>query len=270
MQIFDPTTGAPFPGNVIPDTRITPQSMGLLKYIPLPNQPGTVQNYYYSTAVPSNTQNVSVSVSKKLAQNDNLSSRFSYQDRNSHNANPFGFIDTSNGYGLSSSLGETHNLTTHTINSVNVSFSRNYSTALPFFANTSNVAAALDIMGVSSLPINYGPPNISFTNFGALSDGNFSLSRTQSLIANDTWILIRGHHTMRIGGDYRRLNNDPSTDANGRGTFNFNGLATSGFTAAGLRHRQYRSRFRRLPPGTSAVQHHPLQRPERLPASQCV
>ena len=79
-----------------------------------------------------------------------MSSRFSYQDRNSHNANPFGFIDTSNGYGLSSSLSETHNLTTHTINSASVSFSRNYSTALPYFANTTNVAAALGITGVSS------------------------------------------------------------------------------------------------------------------------
>ena len=236
VQIYDPTTSAPFVGNVIPQSRITPQGAGLLKFIPLPNEPGTVQNYYFSTAVPSNTQNVSVSVSKKLTQNDNLSSRFSYQDRNAHNAQPFGFIDTSNGYGLTSSLGETHNLTTHTINSVNVSFSRNYSTALPFFAYNSayNVAPALGITGVSSLPINYGPPNLSFTNFGALTDGNFSLSRTQSLIVNDTWILLRGHHTMRIGGDYRRLNNDPSTDANGRGTFNFNGIGTSGYTANGL------------------------------------
>ena len=39
---------------------------------------------------------------------------------------------------------------------------------------------------------------------------------------------------MRVGGDYRRLNNDPSTDANGRGTFQFNGIATSGYTANGL------------------------------------
>jgi hypothetical protein len=230
VQIFDPLTSAPFPGNVVPQTRITPQALALLKFIPSANQPGTLQNYYYSTAVPSNTQNISVSVSKKLAQNDNLSSRFSYQDRNSHTANPFGFIDTGNGYGLSSSLGETHNLTTHTINSVNVSFSRNYSTALPFFANT----PYFGIAGVTPLAINGGPPNLSFTNFNGLTDGNFSLSRTQSLIANDTWILIRGHHTMRVGGDYRRLNNDPSTDANGRGTFNFNGIGTSGYTASGL------------------------------------
>ncbi len=234
VQIYDPATGAPFSGNVIPQARITPQAAGLLKYLPLPNQPGTVQNYYFSTAVPNNTQNISVSVSKKLAQKDNLSSRFSYQDRNSHTANPYGFVDTGNGYGLTSSLGETHTLTTHTINSTNVSFSRNYSTALPYFANTSDVAAALGIGGISSLPVNYGPPNLSFTNFGALTDGNYSLNRTQSMIVNDTWILLRGHHTMRAGGDYRRLNNDPSTDANGRGTFNFNGIATSGYTANGL------------------------------------
>jgi hypothetical protein len=234
VQVFDPVSGSPFPNNIIPASRLNPAANGLLKYIPLANEPGTTQNYYFSTAVPSNTQNVSATVSRKLSQNDNLSVRFSYQDRNAHSAQQYGFIDQSNGYGLSSSVSETHNLTVHTINSASINFSRNYSTANPYFANTTDVAAELGISGVSQSPINYGPPNLSFTNFGALSDGNYSVNRTQTMIVNDTWILLRGHHTIRAGGDYRRMNNDPTTDANGRGTFAFTGIETSGFTSAGL------------------------------------
>ena len=37
MQIIDPTTGAPFPGNVIPQSRISPQATALLSFYPLPN-----------------------------------------------------------------------------------------------------------------------------------------------------------------------------------------------------------------------------------------
>lgn len=37
VQIFDPTTGLPFPGNMIPPDRISYQSQSLLKFYPLPN-----------------------------------------------------------------------------------------------------------------------------------------------------------------------------------------------------------------------------------------
>jgi hypothetical protein len=37
--IVDPTTGQPFPGNIIPSTRFDPLSVKLLPYVPLPNLP---------------------------------------------------------------------------------------------------------------------------------------------------------------------------------------------------------------------------------------
>ena len=35
--IVNPATGKPFPGNVIPQSLITPQAQFMLKYMPLPN-----------------------------------------------------------------------------------------------------------------------------------------------------------------------------------------------------------------------------------------
>lgn len=219
----------PFAGNLIPMSLWNPASAKLLSFFPAPTFPNlTAQNYYFSTATPSNTQNVSATVSRKLAQNDNMSIRFSYQDRDAKSASGFGYIDTTSGYGLTSTLTETHNFTVHTINTASANFSRNYSTANPFFANNLTYDnLGLGILGVSQAPVNYGPPNLSFTNFTGLTDGNYSVTRAQTTILNDTWILLRGHHTMRVGGDYRRLNNDPTTDSNGRGTFAFTGIGTS-------------------------------------------
>src|SRR5207253_11464378 len=37
VQVFDPLTGAPFAGNLIPQNRISPQARALMTLFPLPN-----------------------------------------------------------------------------------------------------------------------------------------------------------------------------------------------------------------------------------------
>ena len=64
--------GAPFPGNVIPSSLFNPAAAGLLQYIPLPNLPGTVQNFEFVTAVPADTDNVSFVLNQNLGKNDRL------------------------------------------------------------------------------------------------------------------------------------------------------------------------------------------------------
>src|SRR5437899_1545054 len=51
VQLFDPSTHQPLPGNVIPTSRINPIAAGLLSYIPLPNTTGSVNNYGYATSI---------------------------------------------------------------------------------------------------------------------------------------------------------------------------------------------------------------------------
>ncbi|HLK62921.1 MAG TPA: carboxypeptidase regulatory-like domain-containing protein [Bryobacteraceae bacterium] len=51
FQIIDPTTGAQFPGNIIPASRITPLGQAMLNFFPLPNFAGTgsqanIVNYF--------------------------------------------------------------------------------------------------------------------------------------------------------------------------------------------------------------------------------
>lgn len=53
VPIFDPAGGepgsrAPFPGNVIPGSRLSPQALSLLSLLPLPNRPGLRDNYLAS------------------------------------------------------------------------------------------------------------------------------------------------------------------------------------------------------------------------------
>jgi hypothetical protein len=55
FPIIDPTTGAQFPGNIIPSSRITPLGQAMLNFFPLPNFTGTgsqanVVNYFESAS----------------------------------------------------------------------------------------------------------------------------------------------------------------------------------------------------------------------------
>ena len=110
------------------------------------------------------------------------------------------------------------------------------------------MAADLGITGTDKIPINYGPPNLSFTNFGGLSDGTASVNRSQTTNFTDTitYVVHRNHNSPSAFG-YRRMQQNTLSYANSRGSFSFGGLLTSGFDADGKPLPEHRLRFRRFP-----------------------
>lgn len=234
VQIFDPTTHLPFPGNIVPLSMITPIARSLLTYMPLPNQPGQVNNYELLYSVPQNTNNGSIRIQRNISQDDRLSFRFAGQSRDGDNVQTFGFLDTTSGYGISTNVGWTHNFTPRVINTAQVTFNRNVNQTNPFFADGANVAAELGIAGASTNPLSYGPPNLNFTNFGALSDASPVLTRNQSQGFSNSLVWAHGAHTLTWGVQYNRNDLNSQTEQNGRGTFNFTGQATSELDARGL------------------------------------
>ncbi len=226
-RIFDPTTGLPFPGNRIPLDRFNPAAQGLLQFIPQPNQPGLVQNYQYLTSTANNSDNFGVRANHSLSQRDRFDMNLNAQRRSGRNVQLYGYRDEANGFGINLGAGWTHNLTSRTIHSLRWNFSRNRSETVPYFAYGEDVGGNLGISGVSNDPINFGPPNLSFTNFGGLTDASPMLQRNQTSGVTDGLTLVRGSHTVTFGVGYRRMQVNTRTDQNARGTFTFSGLATS-------------------------------------------
>ncbi|MEO8658589.1 MAG: TonB-dependent receptor [Bryobacteraceae bacterium] len=233
VTIYDPLTGSPFPGNVIPVTRIDPAAQGLLKYFPNANQSGLVQNYQYVTSVPSNSDNLGVRVNQTLTSKDRLAGGFNYQHRSGERAQTFGYLDDSGGSGYSLNLTWTRNIRAGLVNTARASLNRNTNSTTPFFAFGDNVAALLGIAGTSTSPINYGPPNISFTNFGTLTDASPVSRHDQTVSVNDSLLIVHGKHNVTVGGEYKRQQINSISDTNARGTFAFSGIATSAFDANG-------------------------------------
>jgi hypothetical protein len=231
--IYDPATGAPFPGNVVPSSLFNPAAAGLLQYIPLPNLPGTVQNFDFVTAVPADTDNVSIRLNQNLGKNDRLALTESFQRRKSDTAQLFGFLDPGSGFGDNTNLSWTHNVGSNGVNTAQVTFNRNRTTQDSFFSYGTNVAADLGIQGTSQEPINFGPPNLSFTNFSGLTDAIPSNAAVQYVQEGDSYMWVKKNHTMTFGGDFKRQDRNTITDQNARGTFSFSGIATSAFNSNG-------------------------------------
>ena len=60
VVIINPQTRQPFTGNIIPAAQISAAARGLLSFIPLPNLPGTLQNFHYVTSATNNISNINV------------------------------------------------------------------------------------------------------------------------------------------------------------------------------------------------------------------
>ena len=226
--IYDPTTGSPFPGNRIPANRISATSTALLDYFPSPNLPFATRNYQTSWSGRSNSQNINSRVSNiKVGNKDTINTGIGYQGSSSISPNLFQFVDTGAGRGINANVAWSRAFTTRVINNLRYTFSRSRQLSSPYFANSENVAAELGIAGTSQNPANWGPPNLTFTNYGSLTDGNYSLNRNQTSALGESLTWVRGLHNFSFGGDYRRQQNNQLADNNGRGTYTFNGSMTS-------------------------------------------
>ena len=227
VTIYDPLTGSPFPGNVIPTNRISPIALGLLKYYPVPNGPGYKYNYQAPIVTVQNSDNINTRLSQTINTKNRINGGLGYMGSNSTTPNIFNFIDTGTARNINANVNWGHNFSTRVINNLRYTFSRSRNLVSPFFAYNQNIAAELGINGTSQDPRNYGPPNLSFTNYGGLSDQNSSLIRNQTSSAGDSLIWVKGVHNMTFGMDYRRVQLNRASDSNGRGAFTFTGLTTS-------------------------------------------
>jgi trimeric autotransporter adhesin len=236
--VNDPTTGQPFPGNQIPASRLSGIALALENYYPLPNAPQSRLNYQTALVGVSNQDNLNARLNQTINKTNRLSGGIGWQRSNSANPNVLGFTDDSSYYGVNTNISWAHTYSKHLVQNLGFNFSRSRSLLSPYFSTLhQDIASELGIQGTSSLPLDWGPPNIGFTNFAGLTDGNASLSRNQTTGLNYGLNFVHNQHQFNFGSNYSRQQINPFSDANGRGSFNFSGSApgpigTSGYDFA--------------------------------------
>jgi hypothetical protein len=238
ITLFDPFSNFSGPrtplGNGCQIPTINTAAAGLLAFYPMPNLPGTVQNYILQTTVPVNSDTLNLHVLHTI--NSKLSLNGGY-NLNSQRQNTFAnFLNTagtSSTLNQSVTLGLAHNWTSHLVETTQLNWSRSRARVLSDNSFVNNVAGDLGITGVSTEPITFGIPQVNFTSFSALNDPVPSLVRNQTLRLSDSWKWVHGKHTITLGGEMRRIELNSEANPQPRGSFNFTGVMTSQLTATG-------------------------------------
>jgi trimeric autotransporter adhesin len=227
IQIFDPVTGLPFPGNVAP---ISQQAQALLAFYPLPNVAGN-SAYNYQIPILSGTHQdaLQTRLDKAIGPKNQLYGHFAFQSTRSDNSNLFEFLDRTDALGLNSDVNWFHRFGHQLFMTTGYRFSRLRTQLTPYFANRENVSGAAGITGNDQDPADWGPPSLSFSSgITGLSDAQSSLNRNETNAASLSMSLNHLRHYWTFGGDFRRQEFNYLSQQNPRGTFTFTGAATQG------------------------------------------
>ncbi|MFZ0934831.1 MAG: TonB-dependent receptor, partial [Bryobacteraceae bacterium] len=231
--IYDPLSGAPFAGNVIPQYRLNSPALDLLNFYPQPNFPGSSRYNYQAPIVSINNRtNINSRIIETINAKNQVSGNFAWQGSNSSTPNLFGFTDTNKMTGINTNASWIYHFTTRLIGTLRYGFSRSATTMTPFFANSENVSAAAGILGSDQAAQFWGPPSLAFSSgIYGLSDGSYALNHNNTNQAGESLIWVRGEHNVTFGGDFRRLDFNQIAQQNARGSFTFTGNMT-GLTGA--------------------------------------
>jgi len=237
--ITDPTTGKPFPGNIIPSGRISSVAQAFQQYYVDPNAgpaDSYVGNYQGTKPRPETAKRFDVRIDHHLSDRDALSGRVTRQiDPMPNNfewqSNTPIFGHSLNRNVANAYVSETHTFTPALLNEFRIGFSRDFYDLLAYH-DGAQVVQQVGLQGVPAAPAGFtGFPAVFIDNFGGLYDRpqNLSIGQTWELLNNVTW--QKGAHNIKAGVLVRYAR-PQATDTNNRfGTYDFTGFAT-GFSYA--------------------------------------
>ena len=226
--VNDPSTGQPFVGNLIPQSRLSPQAQSLLRFYPLPNLASSTQ-YNYQTPVVGRMDQDSMQtrLQKSIGRSNQVFGTFAFQNTRNQNNSIFNFLDHTGILGYAINVNWMHRFNNRIFTTTTVAFNRQTTDLNPYFANRENVSGEAGIMGNLQSPIYWGPPQLSFTSgIYPLSDASTSHNHNQTANLTSQTYWSHSPHNFTFGGDFRRQQFNSLSQSNPTGAFQFNGLAS--------------------------------------------
>jgi Carboxypeptidase regulatory-like domain len=243
--VVDPNTGSPFPGNVIPATRLNPVAQSLFNnYLPLPNYgdgSSTNANYRRQTPTPADINGYDIRVDHLISAKQQIYGRWSWKNVNTTTANSILPSDNDHETNRNFLFSHNYSFTPTLLNEAR--FGATYYALKVGFPISG--AGAVGTLGLSGLDLS-DVPNVNafpafdfsdstgFTPFGRDKTGT---TRSQTLQFTDNLSWVKRKHTMKFGVDFRRLYySDPESfgGADDFGQFTFNANTFSGNAFADL------------------------------------
>jgi hypothetical protein len=235
-QLVDPVTGAPFPGNQVPQSHLSPVAQYFLQHVPLPNGPGR-QLTYNGAPLLQDTDEFLVKTDYNIGKH-HLSGHYFYINyRVPIDIPPAGNILEINSNPAASII--LNNISVVDLYTINDKFFLNsyFGYTSQNGASLSNIPFNMSDAGVNiaqppSLPGGKGPGlgvdvsgglNISGSHFGQFNRGDQSL--------REIGTMIKGKHAIQFGGEVLRIRLSVANQYEQSGVFDFSNSLSGDNTA---------------------------------------
>ncbi len=235
--IKDPFTGVPFPGNQVPASRISPLAQRILDLFPLPTRAGIAGNYLAQPVLRGTENQSNARLDMQLTERQQITLRYSHGNRDL--LEPFAEDSTdAPGFGSYVNDGGHNGMLHHVIvlgpratNSLIVGVNRVTRRVLPENFET-DVNRLWGVHYLPSRPIDFGYPAINVAGLSTVGDVTqipIQRALTTYQLSNG-FSIVRGAHTMNIGGEVRNTRQNGILDQLVRGSMSFSGA----FSGSGL------------------------------------
>jgi len=233
LVLIDPLTGDPFPGNVIPQSRLHPVSLRMLPTIPEPNRPDYYP--YYTNNQPSvdNNNTITGRVDYEFSRTSKLFGNWSFTNGDAVNVNPlpeFSTDQTRRSQNIA--LSYIRNFGSQLVSTFNLTFQRRIENALSKHAFQSGLLESLGINGVEVQDDSEeGYPEMTISGYPSLGQSRRNQSPRTSYFNEfgfkTNFTYVRGDHKFNFGMEAQNYQlNNYRTGGERRGKFGFYGQFT--------------------------------------------
>ncbi|HEV8369347.1 MAG TPA: TonB-dependent receptor [Pyrinomonadaceae bacterium] len=229
--IYDPNTGLPFGGNIIPSSRLDPISVKFLKYYNSASVLGT-NNFAQTSSQPLDRFGFVLRFDFIESSKSQWMGRYNWGDENT----------STQGLNLAGTkvltkykqwaVANTRAINSNLVNEVRFGYTKFFNSLGTLSAGTLDVVSDIGIPNQNpGDPITWGIPNIAFngggfTGIGDANDGPFANdNNTTQFFEKLSW--IHGKHTFGFGGEFSRQNFNQVGNQFSRGVFTFQANATT-------------------------------------------
>lgn len=235
-KVINPNTGQPYPGNCI-TSGFDPVALNIQKYFPAPNLPGYVNNYSVVQSNPSTSQWYVGKLDYTPTERQHISGSYMvYPISLVNSVDAFcslGFDCTKgNNYNEDAQISDVWTINPHMVNDAHIGGVRELDKYIPpTYGKGYPTKLGLEPTYGTNAPGDIFP-GISISNGGgigsiSINGGVHAKLADGSIVASDVLTLIKGKHTLKLGGEYdRSYQNYTSWGDVSSGNFVFDGVST--------------------------------------------
>ena len=228
-EVVDPfDNNQPFPNNVIPAGRISRFSSTYQEFFPVTNDLSQAPQFNRILALSrlDDSEQFSARIDHNVSDSDTVFYRYIWTDETQLRPSLvfLGGVDKPQS-AQNFALGWTHILGPSVVNTFHGGYNRSINAHQP--EGTGGIDYAKEVFGLrntSTCPCDFGLPRAAISGFSSVGSSGLNIGSNQQLFQfTDTVNIVRGRHTIRFGGEFRRMRYFQVTNSPGKPSLVYSG-----------------------------------------------